>query len=144
MHLSQVQGGGGEVDWSADRGVRVGGDGLSIPVPSLNPQAEELWEELREGFEGSTWTARKAPSRAPLSDPKGVTWADLDLPFDWARNVDVAIGVGEDGQPRYLVLEDKEPPLEITAQMLRGGPRTVTLSESGRLWMVVDAWEVVR
>lgn len=139
--LEMIQGGDGEVAWSRDRGVRAGADDFSVPVPSLNPQAAELWEEVRDGLRGSRWSTAAPPSRAPLPDPPGITWAEVDLPFDWARNVDITLGVDAEGQPRHLVLETREPPLAVTAQMLRGGPRTVTLSETGRLWLVVDRWE---
>ena len=115
-----------------------------VPLPSLNDEAEDLYGELRDGLDDTELKLVDAPSRAPLPDPPGVTWADLELPFDWARQVDVALGVDTAGTPTHLVLQAKEPPLEITAQAPRGGPRTVTLSESGRLWLIVESWTVTR
>jgi len=143
VRLEVVQGMGGTVTWSAERGVRIGEE-LMVPLPSLNDEASDLYGELRDGLDDTELKLVDAPSRAPLPDPPGVTWADLELPFDWARQVDVALGVDTAGTPTHLVLQAKEPPLAITAQAPRGGPRTVTLSENGRLWLIVESWVVAR
>lgn len=141
VHMEVIQGPGGALWWTEERGVRVGGEDLQVPVPSLNDRAEEMWSEVRSGLADARWSSGPGPSRAPLPPPKDITWAALDLPFDWARDLTVHLGVDAQGAPAHVVVETTQPPLQATAQMLRGGPRTLMLSETGKLWMVVEEWQ---
>lgn len=127
----------GEV-WTDGETVRVGGDGMDVPLPNLAEGAAELFAELRDGLSHAKWQAIEAPRVGALKPAADATWAEVALPFDWAASEKVLLAVDpDDGHLRYLVIETSQPPLEIAARPPRGGARIITLSKGAQLGMAV-------
>jgi len=118
--------------------VKIGDEGLLIPLPDLADEAEELFGELRGGLAGSTWTAIEAPLFGPTRLAADAAWAKVKLPFDWTAGERALLAVDRDsGALRMVLIETTDPPLAVTTRPPRGGPRTIQLSEGEQLKMVV-------
>ena len=132
--LDVDDGDGVRLGWSGGA-VFVNAGGGSLPILSLEQQADDLWGEARSGFANSDWSAAEAPTRGPLPGPTDRRWARLRLPFDWAQRFDLVLGVDDDGLWRDLVIETQEPQLEARVLLPGGGGRTVPLSSGPQLWV---------
>jgi hypothetical protein len=118
--------------------VKIGDEGLQIPLPDLADEAAELFDELRSGLAESTWTSIEAPLYGPTRLAADATWAKVKLPFDWTTGERMLLAVdGDSGALRMVLIETTDPPLSVTSRPPRGGPRTVRLSEGEQLKMVV-------
>ena len=114
-----------------DGAVKLQTDGFSVPLPDLTPRAEDLWGELRSGFARSTWRSIDPPSLGFIRPAPDAAWASITLPFDWAEGVDVLLAVDRaDGRLRYVLLSGRNAPFVVSTRPIRGGLRTITLSET--------------
>jgi hypothetical protein len=123
--------------------VRFGDGDIMIPLVDVADQAADLYSELRSGLSDSAWTPIDAPRLGPLNVAADASWAELELPFDWARSERVQLAVDRDsGHLRYIIINTDDPPLTVSARPPRGGARTVTLTEGTQLGLAVSAYTV--
>lgn len=92
-----------------DRRLTWAHTGFDEPPLELGPWHEdslaELWAEARAGFPTSrlTWTPESSvtgPGRPPGDALR------VDLPFAWARDWEIYVGIQEDGKPTWLAIFD--------------------------------------
>jgi hypothetical protein len=134
--LDVDEGDGVRLGWSGGA-VFVNTGGGSLPILSLERQADDVWGEVRSGFANSSWTATEAPNRGPLPGPTDRRWSRVRLPFDWAQRFDLLLSVDDDGLWRDLVIEAQEAPLEAQVMLPGGGGRRVPLASGSQLWVRV-------
>lgn len=108
-----------------------------VPVPSLVPYADDVAGSLRAGFSDSRWVAADHP---PMGlEVQGRRWSTVAMPHDWATDLRIWFAVDGAGELTHMVIEDQTPPLEAEVIVLGGRRQTVTLSESGKLLVSVEA-----
>jgi len=123
--------------------VKFGDGEVMVPLVDVADEASELFEELRGGLSGSGWESIDAPRLGPMQVAKDAAWAEVELPFDWARSERVQLAVDRDnGELRYIILHTTDPPLTVSARPPRGGARTVTLAEGCQLGLPVSDYAV--
>ena len=123
-----------------DGKVRLATADIKLPIPSLNASAKELVGELLSGFANSEWRQIDPPKHGILPSRQDRLWASITLPFDWARNHELQMGVSkETGALEAIVVVAKtESRVAVTLRQLGGGQRTLVASESPQLWLVIE------
>lgn len=73
----------------------------------------DLYPEIRSGFAQSTWTVETpAQGGLPVEYPANISWARIDLPFDWASDHPVYLGVLEKNLRLRHVVVSRGPGME--------------------------------
>jgi hypothetical protein len=110
------------------------------PIPSLNATAKELLGELLTGFAGSEWRQIDPPKYGILPSRHDRLWAGITLPFDWARDHELQLGIStETGALEAIVVAAKTGSrVAISFRQFRGGPMTFEISDSPQLWLVIE------
>jgi len=99
--------------WDGRRLSLVRGE-VVVPAPRSAGQVREVWDEVRAGFPNSTWT-EDPPQVVEAGLPRvGLRWASVDLPFDWAEQLDLLVALSSRGIPRHLVVVQPEGTTVIT------------------------------
>lgn len=102
--------------WSVGNPVTEHWRGLPAPraVSGMATYLEDLWQECRAGFSGSTWH-EEMPSSEMYGFSARWSWGRLELPFEWAQDVPIWVAArpGNGGIER-VVLEIGPEPLLVS------------------------------
>jgi hypothetical protein len=139
MVVDVLQGPQGRLSF-VDGKVRLATADIQPPIPSLNPSAKELMGELLSGFGNSEWRQIDPPKHGFLPSRKDRLWVAITLPFDWARDHELQVGISkETGALEAMVVTAKTAPkVTVTFRQFRGGPMTFEVSDSPQLWLVIE------
>lgn len=113
---------------------------LQLPIPALNEPAQQLYEELLSGFANSHWRPIAPPARGILPPRQDRVWTGITLPFDWARDHELQLGISkETGELQAIVVQAlNKPSVSVTFNQFRGGTRTFEVADSSQLWLVIE------
>jgi|GEM_PF-2802556 len=113
---------------------------IQLPIPALSEPGEALYQEILTGFANSEWRSMPPPARGVFPPRTDREWVGITLPFDWARDHELQLGISkETGELTTVVVESRrKSDVSVSFQQFRAGTRNVKISDGPQLWLVIE------